>query len=227
VKLVATATGDPDVIIHRRATTAGAQPGGTEVRTGTMTFRVVAPPPPAAEQPKPQEPKPEQPAAANPPPAVPAPVPPAASEPPAPAAPVAPAVAPGPGRAKLRLSLMPLPGRAHSGDYVSYLLVARNGARQAAERARVCQMLPAHVQFVRASRRLRFRGRSLCFDRRHLSAGGSVATLVYVHVDTDAPAGMARARAVARASNADRAVARAGLRVLRSPAVPQRAPVTG
>jgi hypothetical protein len=223
VTLLASASGDPDVIIHRQTLTSAIHNGGTVLRSGTMTFRVVAPPP-EVEEPT-QTPAPA-PAPAPPPTPVPATSePPLGAVPPAmpPAAPAAPAAA----RARLRLSLTPLPRKAHSGDYVSYLLVAQNAAREPARRTRVCQTLPAHMQFVRASRRLRFRGRDLCFDRSRLTPGDALATLVYVHVDTDAPAGLARARAVARASNSDRAEARARLRVLRRAAVPQRAPVTG
>lgn len=218
VQLSATASGDPDVIINRQAVASGAQAGGTEQRTGAMTFRVVAPPPDEPASSEPPQSRVDEPA-----PAAGTPLPVAAPPLPVPATPAAQRTP----RAKLRLSLTPLPRRAHSGDYVSYLLVARNAARQAARRTRVCETLPGRVQFVQASRPARFHGRDLCFDRGRLAGGDSLAAVIYVHVDTDAPAGMARASAVATASNAGRARARAGLRVLRRAAAPQRAPVTG
>ena len=77
-------------------------------------------------------------------------------------------------------------------------------------RTRVCETLPGRVQFVRRERRLRFAGRDVCFGRGRLAAGGSLAALVYVHVDTDARPGVARAPGPPRlAANADRARRRA------------------
>jgi uncharacterized repeat protein (TIGR01451 family) len=158
-------------------------------------------------------------------PAVPTPSPvPAVPPPPAPLPVPAP---PDAHRAVLGLSLSALPRRAYNGDYASYLVVARNRSRLAATGIRVCQTLPGRVQFVQATRRVRFAGRRLCFRHRRLASGGSVAALLYVHVDTDARPGMARARATATAANADVARARAQLRVLRRAAAPRPAPVTG
>jgi hypothetical protein len=222
VKLTATAVGEPDVIIRKPVAGAARVPG-TEERTGTTTFRVVAPPreePPVSDEPPAPVPPVEAPT-----PTPPVGVPPAVA-PPA-IAPPAVADAPAGSRAKLRLSLSASPRRAYQGAYATYLLVARNTSHEPAVRARVCETLPSTVQFVRASRRVHFAGRSVCFGRRHVSGGASLAALVYVHVDTDARAGMSRAWATAVAANADRARARAGLRVLRRAPAPRHAPVTG
>jgi hypothetical protein len=224
VDLDAVAPGDGDVIIRRVRAKAGAV-GALEHRTGSMTFRVVDPPPPPPHDPDP-DPGPRE---APPPPAVvpPAVVPPAVVPP---AGPVSgpPTVRPHVARrARLRLSLSAVPRRAYGGDYASYLLMVSNTAREPAARTRVCERLPARVQFVGATRRVRLTGRSLCFAGGRLGAGRSLAALVYVHVDTDARPGMARARATATAANADRVRAAARLRVLRRATRPHRAPVTG
>jgi hypothetical protein len=235
VRLEASVTGEPDVIIQSRQPLAAGGGGGTVRRSGTMTFRVVAPPhvdPPQVDPPA-VKPPPVEPPAVEPPPieSPRGPVPPATASPPAPApaqpeTPLPPAPS-APGRARFRLALSALPRRAYGGDSTTYLLVARNASARPALRARVCEALPRRVQYVDASRAVFFRGRSVCFDRRTIGPGESVVALVYVHVDVDAPAGMVRAHATAVAANADRARARAGLRVLRRAPAPQRAPVTG
>jgi hypothetical protein len=244
VTLEATAPADGDVIIHRvgagRAAvrggrkavlrTAKSEAAGVERRTGTTTFRVVAPPPPHPDPPPPVEPPAPDPAPGPGPVPDPQPAPgPAPGPHPSPGPAEPPARGPGPAarRAQLRLSLAALPRRAYGGDFASYLLVVRNSARQAAHRMRVCERLPRRVQFVRATRRVRFRGRDLCFDRARLGGRRAITARVYVHVDNDARPGMAHAHATATASNANRARAAARLRVLRRVAPPQRAPVTG
>jgi uncharacterized repeat protein (TIGR01451 family) len=213
VELTATAPGGSDVVIFKSGTAARAEAPAdrTQRRTGVMRFRVVATQP--GDDPLAAPPVTEQ---SRPPASTPVP------GTPEPAAPVAPAP-----RAVLGLSLSALPRRAYNGDHASYLLVARNRSRLPARGMRVCETLPGRVQFVQASRRVRFAGRRVCFREKRLSPGASVAALVYVHVDTDASPGMARARASATASNAERARARAQLRVLRRAAAPRRAPVTG
>jgi uncharacterized repeat protein (TIGR01451 family) len=233
VDLSATATGAGDPIIHTA--------DGVERRAGRMTFRVVAAPPsPPVPDPVVVPPPPPDPVIVPPPP--PDPVPDSVVAPPPPADPVVAPPLPVPApvhappehrqprpapRARFRLSLAARPRRAYSGGFATYTVVARNVSREPAVRTRVCETLPARVQFVRATRRVRFVGRDVCFDRRRLGAGASLATLVVVHVDTDARPGMARARATATAANADRAGARARLRVLQRVAPPRRAPVTG
>jgi uncharacterized repeat protein (TIGR01451 family) len=201
---------DGGIVVTRRRAKVVAQEG--ERRVGTMTFRVPGPPahpdPAVAAAPEPEPRAPTVPAAAQP----------AAPEPP---------VAAVRSRARLRVWLSATPRRAHGGDHASYLVVARNASAVTARRTRVCQTLPGEVQFVQATRRVRFRGRRLCFGRARLGRGRSLVALVYVHVDTDARAGMAHAWATAAAANADSARARAGLRVLRRAAPPRRAPVTG
>jgi uncharacterized repeat protein (TIGR01451 family) len=222
VTLTATAPGGSDGVIFRAGSLARAAAAGdrTQLRSGVMRFRVVAPQ--RRDDPAPVETPPVK--ADDPPP-----------EPPLPAAPPEPPV-PGPPdpdparaapRAVLGLSLAALPRRAYNGDYATYLVMASNRSQQPARGMRVCETLPGRVQFVQASRRARFTGRRLCFRRTRLPAGGSMAALVYVHVDTDARPGMARARATATARNASRASARAHLRVVRRAAEPRRAPVTG
>jgi hypothetical protein len=231
VRLEASVTGAPDVIIRARRPLAATGGGGTVRRSGTMTFRVVAPPhvdPPPVEpppvEPPPVEPPPVAPPGIEPsPPVEPPAIPPAPGPPEIAAAPVVAA----PGRAHLRLALSALPRRAYGGDNTTYLLVARNASARPALGTRVCEALPDPVQFVDASRAVFFKGRSVCFDRGRVGPGESLVALVYVHVDVDARAGMVDARATAVAANADRARARAGLRVLRRAPAPQRAPVTG
>jgi uncharacterized repeat protein (TIGR01451 family) len=224
ITLEATAPRDSDVIVHKGR---GKVAAGGERRTGTMTFRVVAPTPPPDPQPDPSpDPSP-----------TPGPEPTPGSEPgsdPAPSPEPSPSETPTPTprphvarRAKLHLSLAALPRRAYGGDSASYLVVVSNASRNPARRTRVCERLPARVQFVQATRRVTFRGRDLCFRRTRLGAGGSMAALVYVHVDTDARAGMAHASATATAANAKRVRAHARLRVLTRAAPPHRAPVTG
>jgi hypothetical protein len=225
VNLTATVSGPDDPII-RKVRGARVVAGGTELRAGTMRFRVVAPPadpppPPAgARTPVPMSGPVPVPMGAS----VPAPADPQPSQP---SRPGRPSPRPHRARASLRLSLAALPKRAHAGDYASYLMIARNRAAQPAVRTSVCEALPGRVQFVQASRRVRFSGRSVCIDRPRLEPGAVLATLVYVHVDVDARPGMAHARATATAANADRARAAARLRVLRRAAVVHRAPVTG
>jgi hypothetical protein len=232
VDLAATASGPGDTIIHGAVRLAG----GVERRTGTMAFRVVAAPPPPPPLPDPAvTPPPPDPAVVPPPPLGPVVAPPAPASPadsgagaPLPGPVGAPPEPPRPApRARFTLTMAARPRRAYTDAYAGYQVVARNVSHAPALRARVCARLPATVQFVRASRRMRFSGRELCFGRRRLAAARSLAALVWVHVDTDARPGMARARATATAANADRATARARLRVLRRAAAPRRAPVTG
>jgi uncharacterized repeat protein (TIGR01451 family) len=221
VVLTATAVGEGDVIIHKPRGRK-VRPGGVERRIGTMQFRVVAPPPPPVVDP-PVQPPPHVPGdPAVPPPDVPV-TPPVVAPPPS----LPPDEVPQAKRARLRLSLVALPRHAYSGGYARYRVVVRNVSRVAAIRTRVCERLPASVQFVRASRRVRFVGRELCFDRGRLRGGRALAARVVVHVDTDARPGLVRARATASAANADRARARARMRVLRRPTPPRSAPVTG
>jgi hypothetical protein len=130
-------------------------------------------------------------------------------------------------RARFRLSLVALPRHAYSGGYASYRVVARNVSHQPAVRARICERLPGRVQFVRASRHVRFAGPELCFGRRRLPGGSALTARVLVHVDTDARPGLTSARATATAANADRARARARMRVMVRAVAPRRAPVTG
>lgn len=232
VDLDAVAPGDGDVII-RRVRARAAAVGSLEHRGGSMTFRVVDPPPPPSPPHDPDSdpgPREEPPPPAVVPPAVvpPAVVPPAVVPPAVPVSGPPPAVRlPAARRARLRLSLSAVPRRAYGGDHATYFLMVSNTAREPAARTRVCERLPARVQFVEATRPMRFAGRSVCFAGGRLGAGRSLAALVYVHVDTDARPGMARARATATAANADRVRAAARLRVLRRAAPPHRAPVTG
>ena len=205
VRLTASAVGEPDVIVYKVG--PAARVAGAEERVGTMVFRVVAP--------RPDEPPATVPGPA--PAAVPGEVQPVPAGQAVPAAP----------RARLALSLTAEPRRAYSGTYAGFLVEARNVSARPAMSTRVCQALPGRVQFVQASRRVAFRGRSVCFGRGRLGGGRSMFAIVYVRVDTDARAGMARASATARAANADRVGARAGLRILRRAAAPRRAPVTG
>jgi hypothetical protein len=133
-----------------------------------------------------------------------------------------------PARAKLRLSLAATPRRAYNGTNASYLVIVRNVSREPARRTSVCVTLPRMMQFLDATRRMRFRGRSVCFERlSRLRRGDSFAARVRVHVDTDAWTGVARAAASAVAANANRVRARAELRVLRRPDERRAAPVTG
>jgi hypothetical protein len=230
VKLTATAPGGSDVIIFRTggrgaAVRSGAGSGAdrTQRREGVMRFRVVAPPPHGDPDPTPPPAAPEP---VTPGPVTPDPIKPDAA-PPSPSVPVSAPPEPVVRRAALGLSLSALPRRAYGGDYASYLLVATNRSAFLARGMLVCETLPGRVQFVQASRRATFTGRRLCFRRTRLVPGGSMAAVVYVHVDTDARPGMARARATATARNADGAHAGARLRVLRRAAAPHRAPVTG
>jgi uncharacterized repeat protein (TIGR01451 family) len=232
VRLAATAAGGSDVVIFRagRAEQVLARAEDrTQRRAGVMRFRVEAPrhhdpdPAPRHHDPDPPPPVTPQATATDDPPPSPVPVPPAPAPSEPPPVPRPPAVH----RAVLGLSLTALPRRAYTGEYASYLVVAHNRSALVATGLRVCQTLPGQVQFVEATRRVRFAGRRLCFRHRRLASGGSVAALVHVHVDTDARPGMARARATASAANANLARARAQLRVLRREADPRPAPVTG
>jgi hypothetical protein len=207
VKLTATAVGEPDVIVQKRARKAVA---GTQQREGTATFRVVAPPrqePPPEPVPPGPGPEPVHPVPATPPPApVPGPaVPPAGPEP----RPVT-----LPARAKLHLSLSAMPRRAHNGTNASYLVIARTVSRVPARNVRVCVRLARMLQFLGTSRRARVRGRSVCFARiARLVRGNPFAARIRVHVDTDAWTGVARAIGGAVAANASRVRAGTGLPV--------------
>jgi hypothetical protein len=216
VSLTATAVGDGDIIIHK-ARASKVEVGGVEHRTGTMAFRVVprTPPPPPPGDPGEPPSEPHEGPGAPPPPTQPGARPPVGAPPETPR------------RAHFRLSLLARPRHAYSGSYARYRVVARNVAGVAAVRARVCTRLPASVQFVRASRSMRFAGRELCFGRHRLAPGSALAARVVVHVDTDARPAVIRAHATATAANADRARARARLRVMRRALVPRPAPVTG
>lgn len=214
VSLTAAAVGEGDVIIHK-ARAGRLHVGGVETRTGTMTYRVVDPPPPAPPDP-PVAPPPD-------------PAPPQTETPPTPAPiPVPlPVDTPRAVRAKLALSLDALPRRAYSGSRVSYRVVVWNLSAQPAVRARVCIALPSQVQLVRAPSSVRFSGSELCFDRKRLRPGAAAAERVVVHIDVDARAGMTHARATASAANAVLVRAHARMRVIRRPCPPRHVPVTG
>jgi uncharacterized repeat protein (TIGR01451 family) len=130
-------------------------------------------------------------------------------------------------RATLGVKLTAAPSKAYAGSAASYKVVARNTSRNAATGVRVCSRLPGNVQFKKASRRTSFSGQSVCFDVASLASGGSTAARIDVRIDRDARSGMARASALATAANADRATARAALRVLRRAQAVRPAPVTG
>ncbi len=130
-------------------------------------------------------------------------------------------------RAALGVKLTADPRKAYAGSGASYRVVARNTSRNAANAVRVCSRLPGNVQFRKATRTTRFSGQSVCFDVASLGAGQSVGARILVRIDRDAHAGQARASARATASNADRATARAALRVLRRAQAVRPAPVTG
>jgi uncharacterized repeat protein (TIGR01451 family) len=218
VDLTATAVGEGDIIVTK-VRTSRVQSGGVERRVGRMTFQVVDPSPP------PPDPEPEPPAGPHePPPVV---VPPQVPDGTPPVGSPRPHPHPRPRRARFKLSLVALPRHAYSGSYARYRVVARNASHVPATRTRVCTRLPATVQFVQASRPMRFAGRRLCFGRHRLSPGGHLAARVLVHVDTDARPGLIRADCVVTAANADRALARARVRVMSRPVVPRPAPVTG
>jgi hypothetical protein len=190
-------------------TAAVAGRGDPQRRRGWMRFEVVA-----AEQPPP---------VAHPPPVASAPpvAPPALPQPTVRAA-------PRPARPRLALSLVAAPRRAFTGDRARYRLVARNlSPRATARRTRVCQRLPGRVQYAAATRRVRFVGRSVCFDAGALRPGERAGARIRVRVNVDARPGRARARAVVSAANARSARARASLRVVRRAQAPRAAPVTG
>jgi hypothetical protein len=220
VSLTATAPGEDDTVIHK-VRGARYHVSASQTRTGTMTYRVVAPSPqpPAVDAPPPS---------VDPPPVV---APPAAQHtetpPPAPVPVHVPVDAPRAVRARLALSLTALPRRAYSGTNVSYLVTVRNASREPALRTRTCAQLPRVVQFVRAPAGVRFSGSRLCFSRRRLAAGAAAAARLVAHVDVDARPGMTRARATAAAANAGLVRARARMRVLRRPCPPLHTPVTG
>jgi hypothetical protein len=218
VELTATALGEDDGVI-RKVRGARLHIGGSQTRTGTMTYRVVAPQPPV---PPAVDPPSSPPAPPDPP-----PVQHTETPPPAPVPVPVPVGAPRAVRARLALSLTALPRRAYSGTNVSYRVVVRNVSREPALRTRTCALLPHVVQFVRATAGVRFAGSRLCFDRRRLDAGAEAAAKLVAHVDVDARPGMTHARATAAAANAGRVRARARMRVLRRPCRPQHTPVTG
>jgi hypothetical protein len=224
VKLTATAHGEDDTII-RKVRARRLHVGGVQERSGFMTYRVVAPaptppptptptPPPASPSEQPPPPVGQSPPVAGPPPAAPPPVPITVH-------------APRVTRAKLALSLKAVPRRAYSGTNVSYRVVARNVSRVAALHARVCAQLPPMLQFVRATRGVRFDGSDLCFGRGRLAPGARMGARLVAHIDVDAEGGMTRARARASAANAAAVHARARMRVIERPRRPQRTPVTG
>jgi hypothetical protein len=218
VSLRATAPGEDDTVIHR-VRGARFHVGAPQTRTGTMTYRVVAPSP----QPSSDDPPPEPPVVAPPPPQHPETPPPALVPVPV----HVPVDAPRAVRARLALSLTALPRRAYSGTNVSYLMTVRNASREPVLRARTCAQLPRVVQFVRATAGVSFSGSRLCFSRRHLAAGAAAAARLVAHVDVDARPGMTRASATAGAANAGLVRARARMRVLRRACPPRHTPVTG
>ena len=213
VSLTATAVGEDDILIHQ-VRRARLHVGGTQTRSGTMTYRVVAPSPDPPEEP-PAEPPAVDPPSTPPAPADPTPVQHTEMPPPVPV------------RARLALSLTALPRRAYSGTNVAYRVELRNVSREPALGTRTCAQLPRVVQLVRTTAGVRFAGSRVCFNRGSLAPRASATALLVAHVDVDARPGVTRAHATAAAANADLVRARARMRVLRRPCRPHHVAVTG